>query len=233
MKPAFEPFLRFEAAVVPLDRANIDTDAILPKQFMKSIRRDGFGVHLFDEWRFLDRGEPGKDHATRVPNPGFPLNEPRYATARILLARENFGCGSSREHAVWALRDFGIRALIAPSYADIFKANCTLNGVLPVVLDASAVNRLFVECANPGGASLTIDLPAQTVELPTGEAFRFDIDAMAKRRLVEGLDQIVETLEHADSIREYERRRRELEPWLFTEGSARQGRFTDNPVKQG
>ena len=131
------------------------------------------------------------------------------------------------------LRDFGIRALIASSYADIFKANCTLNGVLPVVLDGSVVDRLFVECANPGGASLTIDLPAQTVELPTGEVFGFDIDAMAKRRLVEGLDQIVETLEHADSIREYERRRRELEPWLFTEGSARQGRFIDNPVKQG
>ena len=216
MKPAFEPFGRFQAAVVPIDRANVDTDALLPKQFMKSIRRDGFGVHLFDEWRFLDRGEPGKDHATRVPNPGFPLNEPRYATARILLARENFGCGSSREHAVWALRDFGIRALIAPSYADIFKANCTLNGVLPIVLDATIVDRLFADAADARGLSLTIDLPTQAVELLTGESFCFAIDAMAKRRLVEGLDQIVETLEHAESIREYERRRRELEPWLFS-----------------
>ena len=216
MKPAFEPLHRFQAAVVPIDRANVDTDALLPKQFMKSISRDGFGAHLFDEWRFLDHGEPGKDQATRVPNPAFPLNEPRYAAARILLARENFGCGSSREHAVWALRDFGIRALIAPSYADIFKANCTLNGVLPIVLDATVVDRLFADAADARGLCLTIDLRAQAVELLTGESFGFAIDAMAKRRLVEGLDQIVETLEHAESIREYERRRRELEPWLFS-----------------
>ena len=210
-----EPFTTVDAVVVPLDRANIDTDAIIPKQFMKSILRTGFGDNLFDEWRYLDRGEPGQDAARRPKNADFALNQPAFAGAQILLARENFGCGSSREHAPWALHDFGIRALVAPSFADIFFNNCFKNGMLPVVLDAATVERLFALVAARPGVRLRVDLPTQTLT-PEGEAsISFDIDAQRKHRLLEGLDPISLTLAKADAIRAYEARRRVLEPWLF------------------
>ena len=210
-----EAFNRLDAVVVPLDRANVDTDAIIPKQFMKSIRRTGFGDNLFDEWRYLDRGEPGQDCSRRPRNPDFPLNQPAYEGARILLARENFGCGSSREHAPWALHGFGIRALVAPSFADIFYNNCFKNGLLPVVLDAVTVDRLFSLVAARPGLRLAIDLPTQTLT-PQGEApIGFAIDAQRKHRLLHGLDPIGLTLQKADAIRAYEARRRAQEPWLF------------------
>jgi 3-isopropylmalate/(R)-2-methylmalate dehydratase small subunit len=210
-----DAFTTLESLVVPLDRANVDTDAIIPKQFMKSIRRTGFGDNLFDEWRYLDRGEPGQDASKRPKNPDFALNQPRYAGARILLARENFGCGSSREHAPWALRDFGIRALIAPSFADIFYGNCFKNGMLPIVLDAATVERLFARVEATPGFSMRIDLAAQTVTPQGAEAIRFDIAASRKHRLLNGLDDIGLTLQKADRIRAYESGRRALEPWLF------------------
>ena len=210
-----EPFSTLDAVVVPLDRANVDTDAIIPKQFMKSILRTGFGDNLFDEWRYLDRGEPGQDARQRPTNPDCALNQPAFAGAQILLARENFGCGSSREHAPWALKDFGIRALVATSFADIFFNNCFKNGMLPVVLDAATVDRLFALVAVRPGVRFAIDLQAQTLT-PEGEAtVTFHIDAQRKHRLLKGLDAIGLTLKKADAIRAYEARRRVLEPWLF------------------
>ncbi len=210
-----KPFIRMSGLVVPIDRPNVDTDAIIPKQFLKSIKRSGFGPNLFDEWRYLDVGQPGQDCAARPKNPDFSLNQPRFAGASILLARENFGCGSSREHAVWALDDFGIRAVIAPSYSDIFFNNCFKNGVLPIRLPAEVVERLFAEVATQDGYRLVVDLPKQTVTTPAGEAFGFEIDAFRKHCLVNGLDDIGLTLQHADEIRAYEARRRQEAPWLF------------------
>ena len=210
-----EAFTTLHAVVAPLDRANVDTDAIIPKQFMKSIRRTGFGDNLFDEWRWLDRGEPRQDPAARRPNPDFALNRPAFAGAKILLARENFGCGSSREHAVWALRDYGIRALIAPSFADIFHGNCFKNGLLPITLDAATVDALFGRVAAAPGLRLRIDLAAQTVLPDGGAPIGFDIDRSRKQRMLRGLDDIGATLQHAERIRAYEVQRRAAEPWLF------------------
>ncbi len=211
-----ESFTTLESLVVPLDRANVDTDALLPKQFMKSIRRTGFGDNLFDEWRYLDRGEPGQDVALRPRNPDFPLNRTRYSGARILLARENFGCGSSREHAVWALRDFGIRALIAPSFADIFFGNCFKNGLLPVVLPADTVRSLFEDVEARPGYALTIYLASQRITPHSGASIPFHIEPARKHRLLNGLDDVALTLQRADRIREFEAGRRRAEPWLFT-----------------
>lgn len=208
-------FTVWDGLVVPLDRANVDTDAIIPKQFLKSIKRAGFGPHLFDAWRYLDHGEPGMDLSTRVPNPDFVLNMPRYAGASIMLARENFGCGSSREHAPWALEDYGIRAILAPSFADIFYNNCFKNGLLPIVLPGEHIDRLFQQCAATPGYKLHIDLAAQTVTTPSGEVLRFDVDGARKYRLLNGLDDIGLTLLHADKIAAYEARRKVEAPWLF------------------
>lgn len=208
-------FTTLHSLVAPLDRANIDTDAMLPKQFLKSIRRTGFGPYLFDEWRYLDHGEPGMDCRQRQLNPDFPLNDPRYATAEILLVRENCGCGSSREHAVWALEEYGIRAIIAPSFADIFRTNCWRNGILPVVLAAAEVADLFRVVRAETGYRLRIDLPGQTVSGPAGVHFRFSIDPTVKDRLLKNLDDISLTLGRAAEIRNYEDRRRVLEPWMF------------------
>ncbi len=210
-----QPFTTLNGLVVPLDRANVDTDAIIPKQFLKSIKRAGFGPNLFDEWRYLDHGEPGMDPATRQPNPAFVLNFPRYQGAAVLLARDNFGCGSSREHAPWALEDYGFRAIIAPGFADIFYNNCFKNGILPIVLDAAAVGRLFAECEASEGYRLAIDLGAQTVTTPGGEVLAFDVDPGRKHRLLNGLDDIGLTLLQADKIKIYEERRRNEAPWLF------------------
>jgi 3-isopropylmalate dehydratase small subunit len=210
-----EAFTTLDGLVVPIDRANVDTDAIIPKQFMKSISRTGFGPNLFDEWRYLDRGEPGQDCSSRPLNSGFVLNQPRYQGAQILLARENFGCGSSREHAPWALRDYGIRAVIAPSFADIFYDNCFKNGMLPIMLDAANLDRLFDAVGNGPGYRLHIDLKSQTVTLPEGERIAFAVNAFRKSCLLNGLDEIALTLNRADTIRAYEVQRRKLEPWLF------------------
>jgi len=210
-----QPFTVHKGIVAPLDRANVDTDAIIPKQFLKSIRRSGFGVNLFDAWRYTDHGEPGMDPATRKPNADFVLNQPRYKGASILLARRNFGCGSSREHAPWALADYGFRALIAPSYADIFYNNCFKNGLLPIVLPDSAVDRLFADVAVFPGFSLTVDLPAQTVRSDDGSmAFTFDVDPFRKQCLLNGWDDIGLTLRHADEIRTFEARHLAEQPWL-------------------
>ena len=209
------PFTTLTAVVVPLDRANVDTDAIIPKQFMKSIKRTGFGDNLFDEWRYLDRGEPGQDVSKRPRNPHFVLNQPAYAGAQILLARENFGCGSSREHAPWALHGHGIRALVAPSFADIFFGNCLTNGLLPIVLAAATIDELFALVATQPGMRWAIDLPAQRLT-PDGEMpIAFDITPDRKHRLLNGLDAISLTLAKADAIRAYEARRRTQAPWLF------------------
>lgn len=212
-----EAFTQHTGLTVPLDRANVDTDAIIPKQFLKSIKRSGFGPNLFDEWRYLDHGEPGQDCRQRPRNPDFVLNQPRYAGASILLARKNFGCGSSREHAVWALQDFGFRCLIAPSFAEIFFNNCFKNGVLPIYLDENTVDRLFHEVEVEPGYRLIIDLPAQTITTPGGEVIDFEIDEFRKHCLINGLDDIGLTLQHAEEIRAYEARRRQQEPWLFPE----------------
>src|SRR5213078_2245507 len=216
-----QPFRTLTGLVAPLDRANVDTDAIIPKQFLKSIARSGFGSNLFDAWRYLDRGEPGTDAANRPLNPDFVLNQPRYQGAQILLARRNFGCGSSREHAPWALADYGFRALIAPSYADIFSSNCFKNGLLPIVLSEAQVDRLFHEVAATPGFRLTIDLPAQVVvpapagtQLDSrlrGNDMHFDIDATRKTNLVNGWDEIGLTLRHKDEIEAYEERRKRAE----------------------
>jgi len=211
-----QKFEKHTGLVLPLDRANVDTDAIIPKQYLKSIQRTGFGPTLFDGWRYLDPGEPGMDHGKRRVNPDFVLNQPRYAGASILLARDNFGCGSSREHAPWALMDYGIRVLVAPSYADIFYNNSFKNGLLPIVLDRATVDRLFEETVAMPGYRLTIDLAAQTVTTPAGEAFRFEIDAFRKHCLLHGLDDIGLTLQHVDAIHAYETRRRQEAPWLFS-----------------
>ncbi|MCU0868991.1 MAG: 3-isopropylmalate dehydratase small subunit [Burkholderiales bacterium] len=213
-------FTVLDGLVAPLDRANVDTDAIIPKQFLKSIKRSGFGPNLFDEWRYLDHGEPGMDNAARPLAPDFVLNQPRYRGAEILLARENFGCGSSREHAPWALEDFGFRALIAPSYADIFHGNCFKNGLLPVVLPAAVVDTLFAETLATPGYRLTVDLAAQTVVTPSGARHAFEVDPFRKHNLLEGLDEIGLTLRHADAIRAFEAKHRAAQPWLFTTGSA-------------
>ncbi|MTV41084.1 3-isopropylmalate dehydratase small subunit [Duganella radicis] len=211
------------ALVVPLDRPNVDTDAIIPKQFMKSVARSGFGRNLFDEWRYLDPGYPGQQDE-RVPNPAFALNLPRYQGAQILLTRENFGCGSSREHALWALADYGIRVIIAPSFAAIFHANCFKNSVLPVVLDGATVERLFAAVEARPGYRLHVDLPAQQLITPDGDALSFELDAYRKRCLLEGLDDILITLRKSERIKAYEQRRKLLEPWL-TDSAA----VTDKP----
>ena len=207
-------FTVHQGLAVPLDRANVDTDAIIPKQFLKSIKRTGFGPNLFDEWRYLDKGEPGQDPATRRPNPEFVLNQPRYAGATVLLARQNFGCGSSREHAPWALEQYGIRALIAPSYADIFFNNCFKNGLLPIVLGENQVSELFDQVAATPGYQLTIDLPRQVVVRPDGSELAFDVPAFRKYCLLNGFDDIGLTLRHADEIRAYEAARIAKMPWL-------------------
>jgi 3-isopropylmalate/(R)-2-methylmalate dehydratase small subunit len=214
------PFTVHKGLVAPLDRANVDTDAIIPKQFLKSIKRSGFGPNLFDEWRYLDRGEPGQDPASRKPNPDFVLNQARYKGALILLARENFGCGSSREHAPWALGQFGFRALIAPSYADIFFNNCFKNGLLPIQLPAMTVARLFDEVAAFNGYALTIDLPRQVIVKPDGSEIAFDVQPFRKQCLVNGWDDIGLTLRHADKIRAFEAERLARHPWLAKEGAA-------------
>jgi len=210
-----KPFTVVEGRVAPLDRANVDTDAIIPKQYLKSIKRTGFGPFLFDDWRYLDPGDLDIDPAMRRPNPDFVLNRPQHQNASILLARENFGCGSSREHAVWALADYGFRAVIAPSYADIFFNNSFKNGFLPIVLKAEEVQAIFDGVAEDPAKLFTIDLPAQRVRLPCGNSFAFDIDPLRKDKLVRGLDEIGETLARADAIRAYEARRKAEAPWLF------------------
>lgn len=210
-----EPFTQLDGVVAPLDRANVDTDAILPKQFMKSIARTGFGPNLFDELRYMDRGEPGQSTSNRPLNPDFSLNMPRYKDSTILLTRHNFGCGSSREHAPWALRDYGFRALIAPSFADIFFGNCFKNGILPIVLPAKDVDELFKVVYQNPGFRLNIDLSSQTVTDPAGRTWRFDVEASRKESLLQGLDDIGITLAKTDKIRGYEVLRRQREPWLF------------------
>jgi 3-isopropylmalate/(R)-2-methylmalate dehydratase small subunit len=201
--------------VAPLDRANVDTDQIIPKQFLKSIKRSGFGPNLFDEWRYLDMGEPGQDCSTRPLNTEFILNHPRYQGAKVLLTRRNFGCGSSREHAPWALMDYGFRTVIAPSFADIFFNNCFQNGILPIRLSEEVIESLFQRVFANDGYSLTIDLEAQVVMTPEGDRYAFEIDAFRKYCLLNGLDDIGLTLQDADAIRAYEQRKRAETPWLF------------------
>lgn len=209
-------FTVHEGLVVPLDRANVDTDAIIPKQFLKSIKRSGFGPNAFDEWRYLDHGEPGMDNSKRLKNPDFVLNQDRYRGASILLTRDNFGCGSSREHAPWALEDFGFRALIGTTFADIFYNNSFKNGLLPIRLAADEVQALFDMVAVIPGTTLKIDLAAQTVTRPDGVAYKFDIDPFRKECLLNGWDDIGLTLRHAEIIKEFEARRRVEQPWLFS-----------------
>ena len=211
-----EKFTVLDGLVVPLDRANVDTDAIIPKQYLKSIKRAGFGPNLFDDWRYLDPGEPGMDNSTRRVNEDFVLNQAAYQGAEVLLARENFGCGSSREHAVWALEDYGIRSVIAPSFADIFFNNCFKNGVLPIILTEEVVDRLFSEIGAHNGYSLHIDLDAQTIRTPSGETFVFDVDPFRKHCLINGLDDVALTLQHAEDIKHYEQKRQSEAPWLFS-----------------
>jgi len=213
-----DKFTTLTGIVAPMDRSNVDTDAIIPKQFLKSIKRSGFGPNLFDEWRYLDHGEPGMDNSKRTINPDFVLNQPRYQGASILLARENFGCGSSREHAPWALLDYGFRVIIAPSYADIFFNNCFKNGILPIVLDANIVDELFTAVANNEGYQLTVDLEAQTITTPDGKSINFEVEEFRKHCLINGLDDIGLTLQHVDEIRRYEAKRQQEAPWLFTPG---------------
>ena len=213
-----KPFTTHTGLVAPLDRANVDTDQIIPKQFLKSIKRSGFGPNLFDQWRYLDVGEPGQDNSVRPLNPDFVLNAPRYAGASVLLARENFGCGSSREHAPWALDEYGFRAVIASSFADIFHNNSFKNGLLPIVLAAHEVDALFAQCEATGGYALTVDLAAQTLIRPDGVQYTFEIDAFRKHCLLHGLDDIGLTLREADAIRAFEAQHRAAQPWLFDAG---------------
>jgi len=208
-------FTLLNSLVMPLDRANVDTDAIIPKQFLKSIKRSGFGPYLFDEWRYSDTGEPGMDCTNRPLKKDFVLNQPRYKGAQVLLARDNFGCGSSREHAPWAIEDFGFQVIIAPSFADIFFGNCYKNGILPIVASTEIVDQLFRECAATAGYRLLVDLETQTVRNPAGEWFGFDITPHRKHCLLNGLDEIGLTLEHADAIKAFETKRRSEQPWLF------------------
>ena len=211
-----EQFTVHEGLAVPLDRGNVDTDAIVPKQFLKSIRRAGFGVNLFDAWRYLDVGEPDQDCSGRALNRDFVLNQPRYQGASVLLARENFGCGSSREHAAWALADYGVRVIIAPSFAEIFYNNCFKNGLLPIVLPEDEVDALFQACDSTPGFRLAIDLPGQTVTWPgNGRISGFEVDPARKARLLHGLDDIAMTMGHADKIRAYEAWRRQQEDWAL------------------
>jgi 3-isopropylmalate/(R)-2-methylmalate dehydratase small subunit len=210
-----DKFIRQEGLVAPMDRANVDTDAVIPKQYLKSIKRTGYGPNLFDEWRYLDHGEPGMDHSKRPLNPDFVLNQPRYRGATVLLARENFGCGSSREHAPWALLQYGFQAVIAPSFADIFYNNSLKNGLLLIKLDAKTVDRLFREVEGQPGYRVAVDLEAQTVTAPGGESFKFDIDPFTKHCLLNGLDEIGLSLEHADGIKAFEAQHRQRQPWLF------------------
>jgi 3-isopropylmalate/(R)-2-methylmalate dehydratase small subunit len=209
-----EPFVRHAGLVAPLDRANVDTDQIIPKQFLKSIRRTGFGQNLFDEWRYLDRGAPGQDAAGRPQNPEFVLNQPRYRGASVLLARRNFGCGSSREHAPWALAEFGFRAILAPSFAEIFFDNCFKNGVLPVVLPEGEIDRLFDEVRGLPGYRLTLDLAAQSIATAAGRTLHFDVDPFRKACLLNGWDDIALSLRHADRIRAFEAAHLARQPWL-------------------
>jgi 3-isopropylmalate dehydratase, small subunit len=208
-------FVKEKGLVLPLDRANVDTDYIIPKQFLKSIKRTGFGKNLFDEARYLDKGEPDQDCSKRPLNPDFVVNQPRYQGASILLARENFGCGSSREHAPWALDDFGIRAIIAPSFADIFFNNCVKNGILCIVLDEATVDQLFQETFAQEGYALDIDLEAQTITKPDGSKISFEVEPSRKHVLLNGLDDIGLTMQHAEDIKAFEQRWRERSPWLF------------------
>ncbi len=210
-----QAFCKLNGLVAPLDRSNVDTDAIIPKQFLKSIKRTGFGPNLFDEWRYLDHGELGMDCSKRPLNPDFILNQSRYQGAQILLARDNFGCGSSREHAPWAMFDYGFRAVIAPSFADIFANNCFKNGILPVVLPAETVARLFAEIEATHGYCLDVDLEQQLVTTPSGEVFGFTVDEFRKKCLLGGLDDISLTLQHVEEIKTFEARRKIEEPWLF------------------
>jgi 3-isopropylmalate/(R)-2-methylmalate dehydratase small subunit len=211
-----EKFTTLNGLVAPLDRANVDTDQVIPKQFLKSIHRTGFGPNLFDSWRYLNTGEPGMDNSQRPLNADFVLNQPRYKGASILLARENFGCGSSREHAPWALLDYGFRCVIAPSFGDIFFNNCFKNGLLPVVLNDAEADRLFHDVAAFPGFRLTVDLAQQVVAYPDASGvFRFEIDAFRKHCLLNGLDEIGLTLRHADKIRGFEAQRKSEQPWLF------------------
>ena len=208
------PFREHKGLVAPMDRENVYTDAIIPKQFLKSIKKSGFGVNLFDEWRYLDAGYPGQDPATRRPNPDFVLNQPRYQGASVLIARKNFGCGSSREHAPWALDQYGFRAVIAPSFADIFFGNCFKNGLLPIVLPESEMNRLFDEVAAFVGYSLTIDLARQVIVKADGTEMPFEVQAFRKFCLLNGFDDIGLTLRHTDKIKAYEAERLLKKPWL-------------------
>ena len=209
-----QKFTLLDGLVAPLDRANVDTDAIIPKQFLKSIKRSGFGPNLFDEWRYLDHGELGRDNTRRQLNPDFVLNQPRYQGAQILLARENFGCGSSREHAPWALENYGFRAIIAPSFADIFFNNCFKNGLLPIRLDADKVDALFKAVEAAPGYRLKIDLEQQSITAPDGTVYRFEVEVFRKHCLLNGLDDIGLTLQHVDEIKVYEAKHRAAQPWL-------------------
>ena len=210
-----EKFINYTSVVIPIDRSNVDTDAIIPKQFLKSVEKSGFGANLFDAWRYLDQGEPGEDCSNRPLNSDFILNQRAYREGKVLLARENFGCGSSREHAVWALRDFGIRTVIAGSYADIFFNNCFKNGVLPIVLPSADIDALF-ECNQASGPfSMEIDLDRQTATTDSGQVYRFEMDNFKKKCLLEGLDDIALTMQHEGDISAYEQRRMTEVPWLF------------------
>ncbi len=210
-----QAFTQLNGLVVPLDRANVDTDAIIPKQFLKSIKRSGFGPNAFDEWRYLEHGEPGMDNSKRKINPDFVLNQARYQGASVLLARENFGCGSSREHAPWALEDYGFRVIIAPSFADIFFNNCFKNGMLPIVLSADDVDALFKETEASEGYKLNIDLSEQSITSPSGKSYKFDVDAFRKHCLLNGLDDIGLTMQHQDAIKAFETKHKAVQPWLF------------------
>jgi len=210
-----EKFTNLKAIVAPMDRPNVDTDAIIPKQFLKSIQRSGFGPNLFDEWRYLDHGEPGKDNSGRPLNEDFVLNQKRYNGAKILIARENFGCGSSREHAPWALLDYGFQVVIAPSFADIFYSNSFKNGILLIKLDDKIIDDLFNDVASNEGYELAVDLENQTITKADGSVIKFDVDEFRKHRLLNGLDDIALTMQHVDDIKAYEQRRSQEAPWLF------------------
>ncbi|TVO77724.1 3-isopropylmalate dehydratase small subunit [Sedimenticola selenatireducens] len=212
-----EAFKSFTGVVAPLDRSNVDTDAIIPKQFLKSIKRTGFGPYLFDEWRYLDHGEPDMDCTNRPLNEVFVLNDPRYSGAQVLLARENFGCGSSREHAPWALEDFGFKVILAPSFADIFFNNCFKNGILPIKLSSAQIDGLFAKATGEQALQIAVDLEAQTLTLAGGDVIAFEVDEFRKHCLLEGLDDIGLTLRHSDEITAFEQQRRARAPWIFGE----------------